>query len=94
MEDVRDAMMEVTQSQSRGSRVSTQMQKLLIFKKNFVIGLIILMLNCKLQTRQIFLKSVDCMSAPWPLVSWTKLSHLAWMLPRGVFRYLLLSDRT
>lgn len=33
MEDVRDAMMEVTQSQSRGSRVSTQMQKLLIFKK-------------------------------------------------------------
>lgn len=69
MEDVRDAMMEVTQSQSRVSRVSTQMQKLLIFKKNFVIGLIILMLNCKLQTRQIFLKSVDCMSAPWPLVS-------------------------
>lgn len=94
MEDVRDAMMEVTQSQSRVSRVSTQMQKLLIFKKNFVIGLIILMLNCKLQTRQIFLKSVDCMSAPWPLVSWTKLSHLAWMLPRGVFRYLLLRDRT
>lgn len=94
MEDVRDAMMEVTQSQSRGSRVSMQMQKLLILKKNFVIGLIILMLNCKLQTRQIFLKSVDCMSAPWPLVSWTKLSHLAWMLPRGVFRYLLLSDRT
>lgn len=94
MEDVRDAMMEVTQSQSRVSRVSTQMQKLLIFKKNVVIRLIILMLNCKLQTRQIFLKSVDCMSAPWPLVSWTKLSHLAWMLPRGVFRYLLLRDRT
>lgn len=39
------------------------------FKRNFVIGLIILMLNCK----QNFLKSVDsgksdCMSAPWPLV--------------------------
>lgn len=31
MEDVRDAMMEVTQNQSRVSRVSTQMQKLLIF---------------------------------------------------------------
>lgn len=35
MEDVRDAMMEVTQSQSRVSRVSMQMQKLLILKKRW-----------------------------------------------------------
>lgn len=76
------------------SRVHANAKAPNLKKNNFVIGLIILMLNCKLQTRQIFLKSVDCMSAPWPLVSWTKLSHLAWMLPRGVFRYLLLSDRT
>lgn len=38
MEDVRDAMMEVTQSQSRGSRASTQMQKLLILKQTLLSG--------------------------------------------------------